>query len=757
MIRGNFNFSQKRVHAACLAAFLSMQAFAAPINNAAALGTNAATSFVVNSGTAGSLPSGLNYWYSINANAKIGYGSDADGSYVEIALSNPQAKTGRLPEDFKVVGGYQTAFGVAEALATTKNFYRFATKVKVLPGVDGQPVSPFLDVFVRYVTNDSDYFQNQAESVVDNHRLSAQSLLLDTHRGQKLPKSGVAVTSVTPVLMVDNLFPGESVRVRVYSASMNRYAVAKSVIYPLDATQKVKPGKVGKLSVKVASTGLPAGSYLADFKLVSSLGLATALNTVPVSVPASTSGSLSELNIPIQGALPSNLANGTYAVSVRLRSAGSTKGLQLAVADAAKVQQVSSSTAGYEYRVGSMVIDSVAGGIFTGTTAVNYPELKEVPANGTRTVVDPGFTSTSGATWGPKQLGLNAIRQTLGGLPWTTTTFGGTTPVFDPQTYTQIRAKAATLGYDWTYPDKVPFASNNLGVNRTFGQPQLTLSDWAGFFATSANNVPVKNLLFNTWGVPYEASSDPHNVDSNFAQGGIQAPVSANGLAAYKNYLAKLFSTYGNRMFAIECSNEPNSRGFWSGSQTQLADSCKAIHDARAAAKLTSIPIICPAVDVVEKAGYMLSAKTTGQRPITDYCDWIGAHSYVGVGNDSAGKPYSADSLAEVVRTLRYRMNQWGVGTKPIIFTEYGINGNRPAFGRTSLNELSDASKADTVYQSMATLSENGVAGVILYSIDTGENFIWTLNPAVSRQYNSTVMQRIQDAARDLGATRSPW
>ena len=756
MIRGNFHFAQKRVYAACLTAFLSMQAFAAPINNAAALGTNTATSFVVNSGTAGSLPSGLNYWYSINANTKLSYGSDADGRYVEIALSNPQATTGRLPGDFKVVGGYQVAFGLNESLSTANNFYRFATKIKVMPGTDGQPVSPFLDVFVRYVTNDSDYFQNQAESVADNHRLAAQTLQLDTHRGQKLPSSGVDVTSVTPVLMVDNLFPGESVRVRVYSASMNRYAVAKSVIYPLDAAQKVKPGKVGKLSIKVAATGLAAGSYLADFQLISSRGAVTGLNTVPVSVPASSSGSLSELNIPIQGALPANLANGTYAVSVRLRSSGSTKGLQLAVADAAKVQQVGSTSAGYEYRVGTMAIDSVAGGIFTGTSAVGYPELK-LGSDGARTVADPGFTSTSGATWGPKQLGLNAIRQTLGGLPWTTTVFGGTTPVFDPTTYTQIRAKAATLGYDWTYPNEVPTNSNNLGVNRTFGQPQLTLSDWAGFFATSVNNVPAKNLLFNTWGVPYEASSDPHNVDSNFAQGGIQAPVSANGLAAYKNYLAKLFSTYGNRMFAIECSNEPNSRGFWSGTQTQLADSCKAIHDARAAAKLTSIPIICPAVDVVEKAGYMLSDKTSGQRPMTDYCDWIGAHSYVGVGNDSAGKPYSADSLAEVVRTLRYRMNQWGVGAKPIIFTEYGIAGNRPAFGRTGLNELSDASKADTVYQSIATMSENGVAGVILYSVDSGENFVWTLNPAVSRQYNSTVMQRIQDAARDLGTTRSPW
>lgn len=354
---------------------------------------------------------------------------------------------------------------------------------------------------------------------------------------------------------------------------------------------------------------------------------------------------------------------------------------------------------------------------------------------------------------------MNAIRQTLGNLHWTTSSLGGTTPVLDPQTYTQIRAKRENVasGYDWYYPNPEPTSTNDLGVNRTFGVPQLTLSEWAAFFSPASNTPQVKNLLLNTWGVSHETSSDPYNTDNNFAQGGIQAPLSANGQAAYQSYLAHLFATYGNRIFAIECSNEPNSRGFWSGSQTQLADSCQAIYEARAAAQMTAIPIICPAVDSVEKAGYMLSAKTSGQNPITDYCDWIGAHSYKGMGNDSSGAAYSADSLAEVIRTLRYRMSQWGVGSKPIIFTEYGMAYNRPAFGRPVLNSMTDASKAEAVYQSMATMSENGVAGVILYSVDSGENFVWTLNPGVNKQYNSTVMQRIQDATKDFGTMRAPW
>ena len=45
----------------------------------------------------------------------------------------------------------------------------------------------------------------------------------------------------------------------------------------------------------------------------------------------------------------------------------------------------------------------------------------------------------------------------------------------------------------------------------------------------------------------------------------------------------------------------------------------------------------------------------------------------------------------------------------------------------------------------------------MLYALDSGENFLWTLDASNSNQFNATVMQRILDAKQQLGATRTPW
>ena len=70
---------------------------------------------------------------------------------------------------------------------------------------------------------------------------------------------------------------------------------------------------------------------------------------------------------------------------------------------------------------------------------------------------------------------------------------------------------------------------------------------------------------------------------------------------------------------------------------------------------------------------------------------------------------------------------------------------------------MTDAQKADAVYQSIATMQEAGATGVMLYALDSGENFLWTLDANNSNQFNATVMQRILDAKQQLGATRTPW
>ena len=707
---------------------------ASPISNTAVFTSTSSAAYSL-AGTSGALPTGMSPVWSTRVNSVITYGTDADGSYVQFDLSNPTARTKDLRIDRANSGAYQAQFGSAIALSGAQTLYRFTTKVKVLPAVAGEMVSPEVDIWASYFFNGDKSVPNVVEAIADNHLTKTQILQNDVVAGASLPDSGAAITSALPAFLVQNLLPQERVLVRIYVASMNRYGINANLIHAMDGVQTVRPGSVAKFTTRLSNTGATAGlsgSYLADFQLVSLFGAVTHLGTrsVSLSKPA-TAAALNEVVLPYQGALPTRLNNGTYSVQVRLRPAGQNKGVRLSRANTS-VSETSTVAGGYAYRIGTMKVSKTNGGIYIGATAVRYPYSHDgtTPVNAEERL---------GTVWGPKQLGLNAIRSN-NGPHWSTTSLGGSTLAFDPSTYTRA--------FNWLD-----------GSFHTELLPRLTLADWAKYYHTTTGSA--KNLLINTWGVAYEASSDPTNIDNGFFQGGLAAPVSTNARAAYQGYLSKLFSTYGDRLFGIECGNEPNSRWFWSGTQTQLADSCKAIYDARKAANRTSIPILCPQADSPERMSYVLSARTSGNQPITAYCDWFGAHVYSGMGSDQTGKPYSTFSLAEKIRLMQARMTTWGVGGKPLIVTEYGVGranyNNQPYVGRPALDALTDAQKADAVYQSIATMQEAGATGVMLYALDSGENFLWTLDANNSNQFNATVMQRILDAKQQLGATRTPW
>jgi hypothetical protein len=106
-------------------------------------------------------------------------------------------------------------------------------------------------------------------------------------------------------------------------------------------------------------------------------------------------------------------------------------------------------------------------------------------------------------------------------------------------------------------------------------------------------------------------------------------------------------------------------------------------------------------------------------------------------------------------------MTTWGVGNKPIFITEFGIGradyNNLPYNGRSALDSMPINDKADAVYQSIATIQEAGALGVMLYALDSGENFLWTLDASNPNAYDPTVMKRLGDARLELGTSRSPW
>jgi len=710
---------------------------ASPISNPAAA-TSSTTSSYTLTGSTGSLPTGMTFLYSVRVTAGITYGKDADGSYVEFNLFNPVLATSDLTVDRENSGAYQAAFGSPISFTATDSLYRFSTKIKVMPGKAGETPPPDVDIWAKYFLNGNKMVPDLVEAIADNHMLQAQTLQNDVMAGAVLPDSGAAITSATPVLYVQNLLPQQRVLVRIYTASMNRYSISSNLIHAMDGVQTVRPGGVAKFTSKLSNSGSAAGlmgTYVAEYQLVNALGYVTPLGntSLTLSKPGSTSA-LQDLVLPYQAALPQSLADGTYAVQLRLYQSGQTKGVRLTRASTS-ITETSSTTGGYAYRIGTVKVSNATGGIFIGATAVRYPYAFR---NGSKVNAEDQLGNTSG----PKQLGLHAIRSTLGAPQWNLAQVNGTfQAAFDPVTYT--RAFVATDKSFHTQTD-----------------PRLTLADWSSYF--NQQSAP-KNLLLNTWGVPYEASSAPTNTDNGYYQGGIAAPVSANGSTAYADYLRQLFTNQNlaGRQFAVECGNEPNSRWFWSGTQTQLADSCKAIFDARKQANLTSIPIICPQADSPERMSYVLSAKTSAGQPITNYCDWLGTHVYSGMGSDTKGKPYSTFNLAEKIRMIRARMTTWGVGNKPIFITEFGIGradyNNLPYNGRSALDSMPINDKADAVYQSIATIQEAGALGVMLYALDSGENFLWTLDASNPNAYDPTVMKRLGDARLELGTSRSPW
>ncbi|RZI78782.1 MAG: hypothetical protein EOP38_27055, partial [Rubrivivax sp.] len=678
------------VTAAC---WTSLPSGAIPISNDISLST---TTHYALTGTAGSIPSAMTGDLVGPITAAASYGSDVDGSYLQLVLTNTHAKSSDYRVDIADPAAYVLHLGPTVTPTGTPSLFRLATKIKVLPQA-GKPVGPKAHIYAGYLDS---HILEQADSTADvsvNNR--TQTLVTDFLKGGVRMDTGAAVTQLEPGLVVDNLLPGEQLTLRVYTASLGQYDIASNLIAPLVATQKVRSGMPLKLTVNLLTTGRTlglSGAYNSEITLVSSTGALTVLGTRPVNVAKPATSLINHVVDPWQIATPS-LANGTYTVRYRIVPSGNMQGVFLGSTSTSVLQTGGLlNVKGFSYDIGTVVVSSTHGGMHIGTSTHNYPYSYATPD----VIASPGQTfgqSVYGSITTPfKMFRTNRISPW-----WTTSSSSSSMVVFDQSTYTRAYASGGTIA---TQPEM-----------------QLTLQDWANYFSPVAT--PKKNLLLVFWGMPYEASSDPTNIDNGFFQAGLAAPPSATGAVAYASAMLNTLNLYGDRAFALECGNEPDDRWFWSGTQAQLADSCKALWTARDASGKTNIPIICPQAASAEHLGYILSSKTTGlQEPISQFCDWIGTHVYTGMGNGLDGKPLSVVSLSEQIRLIRNRMSNWSVANKPLVITEFGIarspHTNVSPFNGLALNSQSDSWKGNAVYQSIATLQEEGVHAVSLYSYD---------------------------------------
>lgn len=293
--------------------------------------------------------------------------------------------------------------------------------------------------------------------------------------------------------------------------------------------------------------------------------------------------------------------------------------------------------------------------------------------------------------------------------------------------------------YDWTVFDK-----------------------WAEFHA-GKDATAKKRLLITFMGSPDFLTSNATYSNYYSYQGLLAAP---KDLDVYKRMVTATVNRYKDRIFAVECWNEPDA-GYFGGDPlssnsvaTQLADVCKVIHTATKAVDPT-IATICPQTAIPENMQTWLSARTSQNEPITDYCDMVGAHTYGRVGLGPNGQQYfnRSEGLIQAVKTMKAAMQSLNI-RKPLAITEAGFydsSADRWADG-TVFSQKSPQDRATISYQTLATARELGVMLYGLYSFDGGADVFAPLGfegnafgtPAATA--NQVVNTYNSNAARDLGA-----
>ncbi len=300
-------------------------------------------------------------------------------------------------------------------------------------------------------------------------------------------------------------------------------------------------------------------------------------------------------------------------------------------------------------------------------------------------------------------------------------------------------------------PDNVPVAYD---FARSLSHEKTALKNWWRFDTSKNEPVmaweePTPNDNFSNWvtavsgsgrkalitfyGMRAEIAAYPNAVSpawGNSVDPGFISPPSQLGMATYGKVVRKTVAKFQNSIYAVECWNEPDSAGHFFGSTTQLADLCQTVYNETKAVDTTNqIKILCPQAVSPAGIGWILSARTSDNHAITDYCDTVGAHLYGYTGDSASGKPYSQSSLSNAIKDMKNRIAQYpGAATKALAVTEFGThqclwNGGYTAYYSSADISSNNSLKGSIVYDSLLALKEQNVRIVALYSYDNrGEN-----------------------------------
>ncbi|RZI81357.1 MAG: hypothetical protein EOP38_19575 [Rubrivivax sp.] len=282
---------------------------------------------------------------------------------------------------------------------------------------------------------------------------------------------------------------------------------------------------------------------------------------------------------------------------------------------------------------------------------------------------------------------------------------------------------------------------------------------WAAFHARGG-----RKLLVVFSGSPQWASAAPHQ-PSSMELPGYAAPPARRYWPAYGRMVRETVKRLKGKLVGVECWNEPNLPGSFTGTQTELADLCKLVAD-NARSVDAAVPVVCPQPESPLGLGFIYGARTSQGEPIHKFCDYVGTHLYGPLAHDAQGRPYSSQSIDEAMAMLRRMGTRFGIpADKRLAITEYGVAGCNTSgsrahplpFGRMPSSEAGDA-----LYQSIAALQAHGVSMLALYSYDHGDSspqcrpggsFIRSmkLDAEGRQQPDDEVIQRVNDAVRDFG------
>lgn len=284
------------------------------------------------------------------------------------------------------------------------------------------------------------------------------------------------------------------------------------------------------------------------------------------------------------------------------------------------------------------------------------------------------------------------------------------------------------------------------------------LMRWANFHA----RVNERKLVMTFSGTPRWASSSPFQ-RSAMGLPGYAAPPAAMYRSAYQRMVKETVTRLKGRLLATECWNEPNSRDFFAGTQTDLADLCKAVYQATKAVE-PDVPVICPQADDPVNLDFVYGARTSAGEPIHQFCDMVGSHLYNRLGMDAQGQDYSKLRLRDGLEAMaamsrKYRIN------KPLAITEFGVSScvARPTrFYPQVFGRMPSIDAAEALYRSLAEMREFGVSMVALYSYDLrnkdpeclpGGSFIrmTQLGHGGGQRIDPIVLQRANAAVSDFG------